>query len=91
MAPPDRTVLMFLYSELVVELALGDGTRGECAFRSAGGTVRGSTDILPELALLKLRWGGDTVGRIICSKHSNADQYCSELLDRWTDGRTDRQ
>ena len=49
MAPPDCIVLMFLYSELVVELALGDGTRGECV-RSAGGTVRGSTDILPELA-----------------------------------------
>ena len=40
---------VLLYSELVVELALGDGTRGECV-RSVGGTVRGSTDILPELA-----------------------------------------
>ena len=29
------------------------------------------------------------MGRVICSEYSNADQYCSELLDRWTDGRTD--
>ena len=25
---------------------------------------------------------------IICSEYSNADQYCSELLDRWTEGQT---
>ena len=44
MAPPDRTVLMFLYSELVVELALGDGTRGEC--------VSGQLEALLEVPLI---------------------------------------